>query len=127
MPLALACARSVGYVGSTYHVSSDAFMNANFLPVLATVAQSMVPCQWLMSMPSSVFGSGRYGVGVGTGVGVGVGFGVGVGVGAAVGLAVPVGVAVGVGVGVLWGVGAGLGVCGCTVTVGDALKSAAAP
>ncbi len=71
-------------------MSSVAFMNANFLPAAATDAQLMVPCQWLMSTPSSVFPGG----GVGLGVGVGLGFGVGVGVGFGVGVGVGAGAAV---------------------------------
>jgi hypothetical protein len=66
-------------LSSTKLVCSDALMKANFLPAPRTLVQSIVPCQWLTSIPSSRFG-------VGVGVGVAAGFGVGVGVGDDVGV-----------------------------------------
>ena len=55
-------------MGSLKSTSSVAFMNANFLPAAATDVQLMVPCQWLMSMPSSLVpGVGRAGWASGSG------------------------------------------------------------
>src|SRR6266508_1506938 len=54
MPAALAPAWFVAYIQSTNPVPSVAFMITNFLPAAATFGQSIVPCQWLTSMPSSV-------------------------------------------------------------------------
>src|SRR6266511_4774476 len=54
MPAALAPAWFVAYIQSTNPVPSVALMITNFLPAAATFGQSIVPCQWLTSMPSSV-------------------------------------------------------------------------
>ena len=59
-------------------MSSDALMYVNFLPAGPTGVQSIVPCQWLTSIPSVRFmpgDVGRSASGVGRRGRVGVGFG----------------------------------------------------
>src|SRR3990170_2658961 len=82
-------------------------MMANFFPAVATLVQSIVPCQTLTSMPSR-----RVGAGDGDGEGLAVGDAVGAGVGVASGVAVGSGEAVGTGVAVAVGFGLWLGAPG---------------
>src|SRR5450432_3513157 len=53
MPAAIAPARLMAYIGSTYAVPSVAFITTNCLPAALTIGQLIVACQRLTSSPSS--------------------------------------------------------------------------